>query len=127
MGRGAQIEATGVPLSLPVALWSTAAAEQDKRREQDPWDDILANVEGTTIDGKERITTTELLKVHLGIPTDKCTDAIAKRLGHCMDRLGWEKLANPIRIAGTRGRGFQRPVKQEDAGRRETGAHNHGS
>ena len=61
---------------------------------------------------EERISTTDLLKVHLNLSADKCTDAAAKRLGYCMKRLGWEKPTDPIRIPGVNGkvRGFRRPV-----------------
>ena len=116
--EAADIEATQVPLKLPKTLWSIAAIEQDKRRDQDPWDEILANVKGTVCGSpngrgqEERISTTDLLKVHLNLSADKCTDAAAKRLGYCMKRLGWEKPTDPIRIPGVNGkvRGFRRPV-----------------
>jgi hypothetical protein len=116
--EAAGIEATGAPLKLPETLWSVAAIEQDKRRDPDPWDEMLANVKGTVCDSadgrgkEERISTTELLKVRLNLPADKCTDAAAKRLSYCMRRLGWEKPEDPIRIPGVSGkvRGFRRPV-----------------
>jgi Virulence-associated protein E/Bifunctional DNA primase/polymerase, N-terminal len=116
--EAAKIEATGLPLKLAETLWSTAAIEQDKRRDPDPWDEMLANVKGTVCDSadgrgkEERISTTELLKVHLNLPADKCTDAAAKRLGYCMRRLEWEKPEGPIRVPGVSGkvRGFRRPM-----------------
>jgi predicted P-loop ATPase len=119
--EAAKIEASGVPLNLPETLWPTAAIEQDKRRDLDPWDDILANVKGIvceTPDGggqEERISSTDLLKVHLNLPADKCTDAATKRLSHCMRRLGWERPPDAIRITGISGkvRGFRRPVPRE--------------
>jgi predicted P-loop ATPase len=115
--EAAEIEATGVPLKLPEALWSAAAIEQDKRRDPDPWDEILANVKGVP-DGngkEERISTTDLLRLHLNLPPDKCNDAAAKRLSFSMKRLGWEKPSDPIRIAGVAGkvRGFRRRVARE--------------
>jgi predicted P-loop ATPase len=101
--EAAQIEAQDASLKLPEALWSTAAAEQDRRRDQDPWDELLANVKGTVFnlpDGtgqEERISTADLFTLHLRLAADKCNDAAAKRLGYCMVRLGWEKPDNPDR------------------------------
>jgi hypothetical protein len=115
--EAAQIEAQDATLKLPEALWSTAAAEQDRRRDQDPWDEMLAGVKGFDLpDGtgrEERISTTELLTLHLRLSADKCNDAAAKRLGYCMVRLGWEKPDNPIRIlasrSGASGDAWQQP------------------
>jgi hypothetical protein len=118
--EAAYIEASGVPLNLTETLWPTAAIEQDKRRDPDPWDDILANVEGIVCDApdggrEERISSTDLLKIHLNLPADKCTDAATKRVSHCMKRLGWERPPDAIRIPGIKGkvRGFRRPVSPE--------------
>jgi Virulence-associated protein E/Bifunctional DNA primase/polymerase, N-terminal/Primase C terminal 2 (PriCT-2) len=118
--EAAKIDVTGVPLKLPETLWSAAAIEQDKRRDPDPWDEMLANVKGTVCDApnggrEERISTTELLRVHLTLPADKCNDAAAKRLSYSMKRLGWEKPSDPIRIPGVIGkvRGFRRQIAPE--------------
>ena len=102
---------------MPETLWATAAGEQDRRHDPDPWDDILAGVKGKiypAADGRgeeERIATTALLSIHLKLPADKANDAAAKRLGNCMARLGWEKPANPIRIGDGKVRGFRRSWK----------------
>jgi predicted P-loop ATPase len=120
--EAAKIEASGVPLNLPATLWPTAAIEQDKRRDLDPWDDILANVKGSVCDApdgggkEERISTTDLLKIHLNLPADKCTDAATKRLSYCMRRLGWEKPTDPLRIPGVAGkvRGFRRRITKSE-------------
>jgi hypothetical protein len=106
--EAAHIEATEVPLVLPENLWTTAGIEQERRRDHDPWDDILENVTGTIADGVERVLTTELLRVHLGLQSDKLTDTATKRLAHVMARLGWQKVDNPMRLGSLRGRGFQR-------------------
>ncbi len=115
--EAAKLEAAGASLTLPEALWQTAAVEQDRRRDHDPWEDQLANVKGTiceSADGtsrEERVSNAELLNVHLKLPADKWTDAYAKRLVQCMRRLGWEKPADPIRIGDAgKVRGFTRPI-----------------
>jgi predicted P-loop ATPase len=114
--EAARAEAAGAPLTLPEQLWPVAAVEQDRRRDIDPWDDILAKAQGIVCESaegrqEERISTIELFNVHLKIPADKCTDALAKRLGHSMRRIGWEKPPDPIRIPGQgKVRGFRRPV-----------------
>jgi hypothetical protein len=107
-----QVEASGATLSLPQDLWPTAAAEQDRRRDHDPWDDVLAKVEGhpcDSPDGQElRIFTTELFD-SLGLSVDKRNDANFKRLSFSMERLGWRKPRASIRIGGEQGRGYTRP------------------
>jgi hypothetical protein len=112
--EAAHLEATGVPLSLPEEFWPDAAVEQEKRRDHDPWDDLLANVQGAiSEDGtEERIATTDLMTIHLNLRTaDKQTDAAAKRLSFCMARLGWTKPPNGFRIGGKLVRGYVKPVR----------------
>jgi predicted P-loop ATPase len=122
--EAARIEATGVPLELPETLWAAATIEQERRRDHDPWDEILANVKGIicdTPDGtdrEERISTAELLKLHLNLPADKITDSAAKRLSFCMGRLGWEKPPDPIYIPGKGTvRGYRRKLARSRKGR----------
>jgi hypothetical protein len=112
------VEASCASLALPEELWADAGLEQDKRRNHDPWDDLLAAVAGVTVETKEgkeeRIATTDLLTIHLNLRTaDKQTDAAAKRLGYCMARLGWTKAPNAIRIGEKHVRGYVRPVIAE--------------
>jgi hypothetical protein len=96
LAEAATIEAVDVPLVLPETLWAEARAAQEQRMEHDPWDDLLANVKRTIFDipdgsgQEERITTDELLKVHLAIPADRQGWAIGNRLKYVMRRLGWD-------------------------------------
>jgi hypothetical protein len=110
--EAAQVEATSVSLTLPEALWPMAAIEQDKRRDHDPWDDLLADVKGTISEGEERISVKDLFAIHLNLPTDRRSDTAYKRLVYSMARLGWERPEYPIRIGTTKVRGFRR----QDAG-----------
>jgi hypothetical protein len=118
--EAAHLEARGASLKLPEEMWSEAAAEQDRRRDQDPWDDILADVKGTVFDvseasgigQEERISTTELLTVHLKLPADRANDVATKRLSYCMARLGWSKAV--FRVEGKQQRGYRRPIKECD-------------
>jgi uncharacterized RmlC-like cupin family protein len=74
--------------------------EELRRRliaEHDPWDDMLAGVDGMTytasdgIGEEERVSTEELYKVHLGIPaTEKANTVHHQRLKRTMQRLGWQ-------------------------------------
>jgi predicted P-loop ATPase len=94
--EAAKVEATGVRLVLPPELWADAKAAQDDRLEIDPWDDMLAGVQGTIYpaDGglgeEERISTEEIFKVHLQIPSERANSAMANRLKNVMRRLGWK-------------------------------------
>ena len=50
------------------------------------WHQALAGVTGAHVRGEQRITTNELLAVHLGVPV---TDQNGRRLRHVMHDLGW--------------------------------------
>jgi hypothetical protein len=50
------------------------------------WHQVLASVDGQLVRGKQRVTTHELLTVHLGVPV---TDAACRRLRRVMRELGW--------------------------------------
>lgn len=87
------IEARGVSLFLPEGLWQAAGAEQAKRLEQDPWDDLLDIATGkifeTAAGPEERISSRDLLDKWLRLPADKQGAVTAKRLVYVMRRLGW--------------------------------------
>jgi predicted P-loop ATPase len=121
--EAAYLEASGASLTLPKDLWKDAAAEQDKRRDHDPWDDLLRDARGTIVttkDGRaeERIASIDLLTrpEFLNLPRDKVNDVATKRLAFCMQRLGWTKPDKAIRIV--RGqkpvRGYVRPPQNRD-------------
>jgi len=112
------LERAGIPLGLPEALWSEAAAIQLERMEIDPWDDILAHIKPgdpheTWAQGfkdagawKEyRITTRDLFEIHLKIPADRQHDGNYKRLAYAMRRLGWDG-PKKMRIGNGVARGF---------------------
>jgi hypothetical protein len=114
--EAAHLEKQGMSLVLPESLWEAAGKQQESRREQDPWEDHLANVRGelhpvgsggpgSVQTYEERISTADLLLQHLRIDIAAATDYDAKRIGYCMRRLGWTgpKL---LRINGT-----DKPVK----------------
>jgi hypothetical protein len=50
------------------------------------WYQALAHVTGALVRGEQRVTTHELLTVHLGVPI---TDQNARRLRRVMHELGW--------------------------------------
>jgi predicted P-loop ATPase len=95
--EAAQAETAGETITLAPELLATVAHAQDARREHDPWDDLLAGVDGTVytasdgIGEEERISTEELYKVHLGIPaTERVNTVHHQRLKRAMQRLGWQ-------------------------------------
>lgn len=118
--EAAQVEASGASLELPERLWAVARAEQEKRQEQDPWDDLLAGIKGEICpsndandrDGcEERIASTQLLFSGLGLDASRTGDREAKRLAYCMRRLGWEG-PKRMRIKGQLVRGYSRKCIQ---------------
>jgi predicted P-loop ATPase len=113
--EAANAEAAGASIVLPKRLWSVAAAEQGRRLEADPWDDVLSNLTGETYPApgghgrEERVATQHLLQRILGIPTERQNMAYERRLAGAMRRLGW---AGPkvMRMGGEPERGYWRPV-----------------
>jgi predicted P-loop ATPase len=104
------IEALGKPIVLPAELWGAAALEQEQRREVDPWEDILRNVQGTLVTGEWRVFTHHLLEDHLAIPRDKQHNQQSKRIADCMRALGWSGPKH-VRIGDEQLRGFTRKAR----------------
>ena len=52
------------------------------------WHQALAGVSGRLVRGEERVTSHELLAVHLGVPV---TDRACRRLRRVMRDLGWHR------------------------------------
>jgi hypothetical protein len=116
--EAAAIEATGVPLVLPASLWSDARSAQDDRLEHDPWIDTLASLQGTiypAADGRseeERIASDDTLTTKLGIPAERQTDTVVKRLAFVMRKLGWKPVR--ARFGNIIRRGYCRPLSAAD-------------
>jgi predicted P-loop ATPase len=94
LAEATHLEARGEPLVIPAHLYGAVAEQQEQRLLHDPWDDLLAGVKGTIYndDGdnaQERISSEELLTLHLRLSADKLTDVAPKRLRQVMNRLGW--------------------------------------
>jgi predicted P-loop ATPase len=115
--EAAMVEAKGELLMLPKDRGEASKA-QDERRQHDPWDDILANVEGTLYPAKgdpsieqEWIKASEIL-VRLHIENDCATTEVYKRMKKAMMRLGWT--ADKHYFGGTKQqRGYWRPRQQD--------------
>lgn len=116
LAEAVALEATGVSLRLPESLWGVAATVQAERMEHDPWEDRLASVNGTRVaadEGRdeERISSNELLTMHLNIPAERQNDVMSKRLGFVMRTLGWKGPdAMKISPGGKAIRGYRRPI-----------------
>ena len=68
------------------------------------WHQALARVSGQLVRGKQRVTTHELLTVHLGVPV---TDRACRRLRRVMRELGWHG-PQPMRWGGKTLKGYWR-------------------
>ena len=93
--EAAAVEAQGEDLVITADLYEAAADQQERRLMKDGWEDLLAGVPGKSVnvDGtkvEERISSNELLTMHLRLPADKITDVATKRLATVMSRLGWQ-------------------------------------
>lgn len=86
-------EASGESIRLPESLWPEAGRQQEKRRENDPWEDMirgmLANVAPGS-DGLQRVST-GILWDALGIAIDRRDRMGALRISDVMHRLGFKR------------------------------------
>jgi hypothetical protein len=99
----------GASIVLRQDLWGAASVEQEAREEHDPWDDKLAKACGTVEQDEERVSSTDLLEIVLGIHVSRQRDIDYKRLGKCMRRLGWDG-PKKIRIGDNQTKGYARPT-----------------
>ena len=111
--EAAEAETTDEAITLPESLWQKAAEQQAARREDDPWLDILADVEGGSVGKEIRVSSRDLLANYLNIPVDRQGPHVAQRLADCMRRLGWSG-PEKMRINGQSVRGFRRPPKNDE-------------
>ncbi|WP_051396961.1 virulence-associated E family protein [Bradyrhizobium elkanii] len=128
-GEAAHYHSKGESLVLDEALWAEAGVEQEYRRVNDPWEDILRDMkemttyryyqdgawhEGTrTIihheDKEERVSSEELLTVLLNIAPGNQRTEHTMRLATVMKRLGWQRHNNGyVTILGKRMKGYFR-------------------
>ncbi|TPK94787.1 hypothetical protein FJ934_14335 [Mesorhizobium sp. B2-4-12] len=105
--EAARLEAQNESIVLPQGLWAIAAAEQEERLEDDPWQEKLATVRGRAAGDEARAFTAELLGELLGIPIERQHNGHGKRLTALMRQLGWEP--GKFKVAGKTLRGFHRP------------------
>jgi hypothetical protein len=93
--EAAHYEEKGESLIIPQELWPVAAAAQEARLMEDPWEDKLVNVRGEIVsEGEgwvERIPTTDLFAYpYLDLPVIHQTDFNAKRIAIAMRKIGWQ-------------------------------------
>ncbi len=120
--EAAAVEKTGEGLSIDPELYEAAAVQQELRRASDPWMDILSGVVGARFempDGPvERISTVDLLTIHLNLQPGQMGHGTPQRLAAVMRRLGWEgpmnmrlPRRNGLQGAGTEVvKGYERPA-----------------
>jgi predicted P-loop ATPase len=127
--EAAHYHSKGESLVLDEALWAEAGVEQEYRRVNDPWEDILRDMkemttyryyqdgvwhEGTRIiihheDKEERVSSEELLTVLLNIAPGNQRTEHTMRLATAMKRLGWQRHDNGyVTINGKRMKGYFR-------------------
>lgn len=86
-------EADGASIRLPEELWPHAGEEQEKRREIDPWEDVLRKallrIEPNS-DGKRRVVTAALWDL-LNIPSERRDRYGSLRISEIMHRLGFKR------------------------------------
>jgi predicted P-loop ATPase len=130
--EAAAIEATGEALTIPEGLWSEAAVEQKSRREPDAWEDPISERLGEFAkkevgaglrgfwsvainDGGHRelrVSTSYILEHILGIPIDRQSDGVCKRLANVMRDMGWTRHDKVVRISGVSCRGYTKMIEK---------------
>jgi predicted P-loop ATPase len=132
-------EAQGESIVLNESLWEDAREEQEERRTKDPWESLLNRIpESVRIGdgpesmnhpiiwrerGEECVASMDLLTHVLGVPTERQTSQMGKRLASVMKQLGWErKKGGKVWIDGQAVNGYFRldymdPAVQEAAER----------
>ena len=114
LAEAAVLEARGESIALPKHLATVAAAEQEARRETDPWEDVLAEARGEVVwtsgGWEKRVSSRDLLEQVLRLETRQVHADTSKRLGNCMRKLGWEGPKN-VWIKGAQTKGFVRPAE----------------
>jgi predicted P-loop ATPase len=96
----------GTSIVLPQNLWDAAAAEQEQRREADPWEDVLRDVEGEPVGNEYRVLSRKVLEINIG-PKAQQTPTHTHRVGICMRHLGWNG-PKQMRIGDQSGKGYWR-------------------
>ena len=93
-------------ITLPSELWGVAKKLQEARRVQDPWETRLEEVIRTKWQGREEVTTEEILFDGLQVNLARSTTQDSRRLSRVMSALGWYGVI--IQDGGRRVRGYRR-------------------
>lgn len=91
--EAAHREAQGESIRLPERLWPAAAAEQEQRREVDPWEDVIRTAllaQQPNGDGRRRVAT-EVVWTALNIATDRRDRSASLRISDIMQKLGFKR------------------------------------
>jgi hypothetical protein len=95
-------------LVLDQSLWAHANEEQEKRRMEHPWEEVLERYLATGGEDGEPlkvVSTKALFSLALGLDEAKSRPSDSKQLRSIMERLGWEY--GKFRDGGTRFRGYR--------------------
>lgn len=111
--EAAYLESQGASITLPEGLWTQAAAAQEARLEDHPWNDILVNARGDVANGVERITSEEIFSDFLQIPAGSRRPHELTQVSHIMQSLGWQG-PKSMRIHGKVLRGYERTTEAPD-------------
>ena len=98
-------------LVLPESLWAVAGEEQEKRRMEHPWEEVLERYLATSGEDGAAVTVVSskaLMNLALGLDQARARPYEAKQVRQIMDRMGW--LYCKVRVDGVQGAG----LPQED-------------
>lgn len=135
-GEAVALHRSGASIMLPESQWQAASIEQARRTMQEPWkelvQDIAAKVEhwnstrsvledhdavtlGTVYENngeRERVTSAFVLWKVCGVPPERQTPELQKRLGVAMRDNGWDG-PDVMKIGGRAVRGYERAASRD--------------
>lgn len=92
-------------INLPREIWGDATIEQEKRRIEDPWEELIAEYLAK-IDESDPIPTETLFIEAFHRPFKDASQYDMKRISQVMQRLDWRRAE--FRVNGVKRRGFRR-------------------
>ena len=96
--EAAQLETEGVSIRLDPNLWALAAKAQEKRRVDDPWEQVVTTTLG---DIQGRIKVEDVWQI-VQVPINRRTQFENERIGEVMKRLGFERHQAGVVVDGVK-------------------------
>lgn len=110
--EAAALEAEGVSIRLDPSLWEAASAEQEQRREADPWEASIAEfvIDGNPDDPPDYVIAEDIWTAVLFVPTERRDKLKSGRVSQIMQTLGYATKKKLPRGVADPSRSDYRPI-----------------